>query len=170
MRRILYIFLCLLPVTRSFAQTSDKDLKEEHRQRKNALALDDEDGLTRYKSHYTIGGKLISDGYGFTFELGKTISNKLWLFQFEFAERRDPRERKQQNPNVPVPDIVYGKENFFYPIKLGVQREHLLGIKAPKSGLRLTANYGGGICLGILRPYYVEIEDSVASFRYIKYN
>ena len=43
--------------------------------------------------------------------------------------------------------FIYGKENFFYPVKLGVQQQILLGNKSNKNGVSVTANYGGGIVI-----------------------
>jgi hypothetical protein len=170
MRKIVFIFFAFLIAPHSFAQTSVKDLKEEHKERTNALQKEDEEGVIDYKTHFAFGAKLISDGYGFFFELGKEQSvKKSLLFQFEFAERKSAKEVKQQNPNTPAPSLIYGKENFFYPLKLGVQQQVLLGNKSNKNGICITANYGGGFCIGLLRPYYVEI-DTNSVVGNIKYN
>ena len=65
--------------------------------------------------------------------------------------------------------FVYGKENFFYPLKLGVQQQLLIGNKSNKNGVSVTANYGGGASLALLRPYYIQIIlDNGLS--YVKYN
>ncbi|MEI9934292.1 MAG: hypothetical protein WDM71_05445 [Ferruginibacter sp.] len=78
-------------------------------------------------------------------------------FQLEIDERKSPKENKQNYPDAQKPAFIYGKENFFYPIKLGVQQQILLGNKSNKNGVNITANYGGGITLGILRPYYIDV-------------
>ena len=46
-----------------------------------------------------------------------------------------------------------------------------MGNKSNKNGVSVTANFGGGISLGLLRPYYLTINDSATSSRRnIKYN
>ena len=65
---------------------------------------------------------------------------------------------------------IFGKENFFYPLKIGVQQQLLLGNKGNKNGVQVTANYGGGVSLALLRPYYVQVAGGGSSLKYIKYN
>ena len=59
--------------------------------------------------------------------------------------------------------MIFGKINFFYPIKIGVQQQILLGNKSNKNGVSVTANYGGGITIGLLRPYMLEVYDTTKS-------
>jgi hypothetical protein len=167
MRKIVFIFFAFFIVAHSFAQTTVKDLKAEHKARKEALQKDDEEGVINYKKEFAVGVKLISDGYGFFAELGRSKSiKKSWLFQFEFSERKDPKEMKQTFPAMPSTAFIFGKENFFYPLKLGVQQQILLGNKSNKNGVCITANYGGGIALGLLRPYYFKVNDSTGAYVY----
>jgi hypothetical protein len=48
---------------------------------------------------------------------------------------------------------------YFYPLKLGVQQQILLGNKTNRNGISVTANFGGGISLAFLRTYNLEIND-----------
>jgi hypothetical protein len=172
MRKIFFIFFAFLTVSHSFAQTTVKDLKEEHKERKEALQKEDEEGVIDYKKEFAIGVKLISNGYGFFVEEGRSKSVKRsWLFQFEFSERKDPKEMKQTFPDMPSTAFIFGKENFFYPVKLGVQQQLLLGNKSNKNGVCITANYGGGIDLGLLRPYYFKVADfSDSTYKYVTFD
>jgi hypothetical protein len=56
--------------------------------------------------------------------------------------------------------------NFFYPLKLGVQKQFLLGNKGNRNGVSVSCNFGGGLSLGLLRPYLVEVANAedVTSF------
>jgi hypothetical protein len=167
MRKIFFIFFAFLTISHSFAQTTVKDLKEEHKARKEALQKEDEEGVIDYKKEVAVGIKLISDGYGFFVEEGRSKSIKRsWLFQFEFSERKAPKEMKQTFPDMPSTAFIYGKENFFYPVKLGVQQQVLLGNKSNKNGVCITANYGGGIEMGLLRPYYFKVINSSGAYVY----
>ncbi|HEV8082758.1 MAG TPA: hypothetical protein VGP55_06140, partial [Chitinophagaceae bacterium] len=65
--------------------------------------------------------------------------------------------------------FIYGKQNFFYPVKLGVQQQVLLGNKSNKNGVSITANYGGGLSLGLLRPYYLQVQKG-NDLIYVKYD
>ena len=158
---LLVIFLLSFTAGAQETKKQTATRKEEKRQRINALARQEEEGVIAYKKHFALGLKLVSDGYALFLEKGKgqTVKKAL-LFQLEISERKHQKEEKQSNPNAPSAPIVYGKLNFMYPVKLGVQQQFLLGNKSNKNGVSVTGNIGGGLCLGILRPYEVEVDKS----------
>jgi hypothetical protein len=170
MPKIIIVFISVLICQQAFAQPTKKDRKEERRQRINALIKQEEEGVINYRKHTLFGLKLTSDGYGAFLEVGRAQSiRKALLFQLDIAERKHPKEKKQSNQFQPTAPFIFGKINFFYPVKLGVQQQYLLGNKANKNGVAVTVNYGGGITLGLLRPYYLEITDN-GTRRNIKYD
>src|SRR5260221_1425439 len=172
MRRIIFLFLAFIPVLNALAQNPVKSKREERRQRINALIKQEEEGVITYKKHTVFGIKLTTSGYGGFFELGRAQSiRKSLLFQLEITELKDTKEDKRSNAAYPTAPFIFGKINYFYPIKLGVQQQFLLGNKTNKNGVSVTANIGGGISIGLLRPYYLEVIDSNSSTsRLIKYN
>ncbi len=151
-------------------KTPKQTKKEQKRDRINALIKQEEEGVIAYKKHFVFGIKLNTDGYGIFFEkgFGKSI-RKATLFQMEITERKHPKEEKQGGSLVSSAPLIYGKLNFFYPIKLGVQMQYLLGNKSNKNGVSVTGNVGGGICLGLLRAYEMEIDD-ISGRKFIRYN
>ncbi|MEO6288770.1 MAG: hypothetical protein ABIO76_02550 [Ginsengibacter sp.] len=165
--KVLFIVVGLLTISLTgFSQQSKKDRRSENKQRINAMIKQEEEGVIAYEKSTVIGGKLINDGYGVFFELGRAKSVKQgWLFQLELSERKHPKEEKLSY-DFSTP-FIFGKQNFFYQVKLGVQQERLLGNKSNKNGVSITYNYGGGLTLGLLRPYYVQLGDNGD---YIKYD
>lgn len=174
MKQLLILFTAIILGLSSIAQQTKKQTKtrkEQKRERINALARQEEEGIIAHKKHFAAGVKLVSDGYGVFFEKGKAMSvKKALLFQLEISERKHQKEEKQTNPFVPSTPFYYGKLNFFYPVKLGVQQQFLLGNKSNKNGVSVTANVGGGLTLGLLRPYEIKVDDSTGKRRYIKYD
>lgn len=161
MKKIFLIGIAIFIAATSFAQKSKskKDKREENRKRINALVKQEEEGVIVYEKHTAYGLKLINDGYGAFLEFGRAKSvSKATLFQLEISERKHVKEEKQENPNAPTAPIIYGKQNFFYPVKLGVQQQFLFGNKSNKNGVSVTGNAGGGLSLGLLRPYMVEVD------------
>ncbi len=174
MKQLLILLTVVSLSTGAFAQQPTKPTKnsrkEEKRERINAMIRAEEEGVIAYKKHFIFGFKLISDGYGIFFEKGYAKSvKKATLFQIEISERKHNKEGKQNNPNAPTAPIIYGKLNFFYPIKLGVQQQFLLGNKTNKNGVSITANIGGGISLGLLRAYEVEV-DKAGERTFVRYD
>lgn len=160
MRILFLIFLTIVIGFASFAQKSKKDLMIQRKQRINALIKQEEEGVISYHKQTAFGIKLNSDGYGSFFELGKYKSvKKSLLFQIELTERKHSKEEKQSNVNIPSSPFIFGKINFLYPLKIGVQQQYLLGNKTNRNGISVTGNFGGGISLALLRPYNLEVND-----------
>ena len=171
MRKLIYFLIIVSLSFNSYGQSKQKQRQEEKREHINNLIRQDEVGVITYRKSFVFGAKLIYDGYGSFFELGRASSvRKSLLFQLEISERKSIREEKISSYYSNSIPYIYGKENFFYPVKLGVQQQVLLGNKSNKNGVSITANYGGGISAGLLRPYYVQAQQGNGSIGYIKYN
>lgn len=170
MRKIIFLIFIISVSFGATAQQTKKQRQAEKRARINNMAKEEEEGVITYKKSFLFGAKLISDGYGAFFELGRASSvKKSTLYQLEISERKAIKEDKQSNPYINSIPFIYGKENFVYPVKLGVQQQMLLGNKSNKNGVSVTANYGGGISLALLRPYYVQVQKG-NDYVYVKYN
>lgn len=162
---------CLLGVMAQNQPASKSDKKAAKRQRINEMIRLEEEGVLQYKKHFAGGIKLSNDGYGGWIEYAHAQSvKKSLLFQIEIAERKHPKEEKLQDIYGLAAPIIYGKINFFYPIKLGVQQQILLGNKGNKNGVCVTANFGGGVSLGLLRPYLIQVYKGNDQYEYVGYN
>ena len=163
----------IIVTTITFTATAQKGKKQKQAEKRahiNNLIKQEEEGVIAYKKSFVFGAKLLNDGYGIFFELGRASSvKKSTLYQLEISERKHIKEDKQSNPFINSIPFIYGKENFFYPAKLGVQQQILLGNKSNKNGVSVTANYGGGISMALLRPYYLEVQKG-SDLIYVKYN
>jgi hypothetical protein len=170
MRKIIFIIFIITISIGAFAQETKKQRQAEKRARVNNMIKEEEEGVIAYRKSFLFGAKLISDGYGAFIELGRASSvKKSTLYQLEISERKAKKEDKQSNPYLNSAPFIYGKENFVYPVKLGVQEQILLGNKSNKNGVSVTANYGGGVSLSLLRPYYLEVQKG-NDYVYVKYN
>ena len=174
MKHLLFLFIAASCSLTAVAQKSKKTAsakKERKREHINALIRQEEEGVIAYKKHFVVGAKLINDGYGIFFEKGKGQSvKKSLLFQIELAERKHAKEEKENKINSPSAPVIYGKLNFFYPVKLGVQQQFLLGNKSNKNGVSVTGNVGGGLTIGLLRPYEIQVTDTSGKRRWVKYD
>lgn len=157
-------------VAAQYKKNKPNTKKEEKRRRIDALIKQEEEGVIAYHKHSVFGLKLNSDGYGAFFEMGRAKSvKKATLFQFEIAEKKHVKEEKRNNVSVFSIPFIYGKLNYFYPVKLGVQQQILLGNKSNKNGVSITGNLGGGLSIGLLRPYEIEV-DKNGERTYVKYD
>lgn len=177
MKKLFLLFITvviILPCVAQEAKPNKSTRKEERKLRISAIAKQEEEGVIKYRKHTVFGAKLTTDGYGAFLEIARARSvKKALLFQLDISERKHAKEEKAEdiNPQGVVYQLIYGKINFFYPIKLGVQQQFLFGNKGNKNGVSITGNVGGGFSAGLLRPYLINMEsDSLGNTKYLGYD
>lgn len=164
---VVMVFMGILALT-TMAQinpvpSNKEEKRAAKRERINTQLRQEEEGELIFNKQSVFGVKLATDGYGITYELGKFKSNrKSLLYQFEFSEKKHRKEKKQAASfnQFQVNSVVYGKENNFYQFKAGLAIQQLIGGKGNKHGVAVSAIYGAGITAGLVKPYYVDVEDN----------
>lgn len=151
--------------------SSKEDKKEEKRQRINELMKQSEEGVLVYSKQSIFGIQFRTNGYGAFYELGRSKSTrKTNIYRVDFTEIKHPKEDKQPNAGFFIGNpFIYAKRNYFYQLTLGFGQQYILGQKGNKNGVAVSAVYNGGLALGMLRPYYIEVDDAGES-RLIKYS
>jgi len=147
----------------------EKKSKKEKKADKNAKIDEmirlEEEGSIVYPKQTVYGFRLHSDGWAVMFEKGKQKNvNKANLLSFEFGERKHVKEVKLYNGSsgggfIFGQPLIYGKENNFFYLRTGFGQSYLLGGKGNKNGVAVSAIYKGGLSLGLLKPYYVDISE-----------
>jgi hypothetical protein len=73
----------------------------------------------------------------------------------ELAHVKNPKEERVTNPTT-TNSFIYLKQNYLIPLRVAYVREHCLFRKAPEEGVHLNVIYGGGLSLGLVKPYYIQ--------------
>ena len=174
MKHLFFLIISIVFFNTLFGQeisTNKKTHRQEKQQRIDAIVKQEEEGVLKFKKQFVAGFKLTNDGSGAFLEFAKAqTKTKGLLFQLEFTERKHVKEEKLQNEFGTSSPVIYGKINYFYPLKLGAQKQYLLGNKSNKNGVSVTANFGGGLSLGLLRPYLVEVDKGNGDYAFVGYN
>lgn len=139
-----------------------KERKEAKRERVNQLIAQEEEGEIIFHKQNVFNVRLATDGYGIGYEFGRFKSNrKSTLFQLELSEKKHNKEKKQgaSISQWQVNSVIPGKINNFYQLKLGVAQQQIIGGKSNKNGVAVAAIYGGGLSLGLLKPYFVDVKE-----------
>jgi len=184
----LHLFLLLLVVAGGLkAQDNTSEVKSgvQHREQKKSKPVTtfkaQEELENVYEREFSVGARLNTDGWSGFLEKGyRSSRTKVTFFQFEFAEKKDPKEDKKSGAIKGVDQYgfvysekpyIYGKQNNFYQVKIGIGQQRLIGGKANKNGVLVNAFYYGGLSIGLLKPYYVNAIDPVdgVTVRTIKY-
>jgi hypothetical protein len=174
LKKISLIIIFTSVAIASFAQYTreeKKDKKEAKRQKINEMVRQAEEGVLVYHKQSIFGIQLRTNGYGAFYELGRMKTNrKTNIYRIDFTEIKHPKEEKQLGGSFIFGNpYVYGKINNFYPITLGFGQQYIFGQKGNKNGVAVTGIYNVGLSIGLLRPYYLTIDD-VDGERTIKYS
>lgn len=124
------------------------------------------------------GLKLNTDGWGVYLDRGTVKSTDKYpdqfyavrVLQIELGERKSPQEIKRTNTlsatanDKPTP-FIYGKVNNFYSLKIGYGNRKLIAGKPESGNVSIHWVYIGGLTLGLLKPYYIDVyyKDSTGS-------
>lgn len=144
-----------------------KDKKEAKRDRINALIKMEEEGEIVFRKHSIFGFKANTDGYGISYEMGRFKSNRVaTIYQFELNEKKHRQEKKltQQN-GFEFNSLIRYKLNNFYQFKVGMGQQRIIGGKGNKNGVAVAVVYAGGVSLGMLKPYLVDVDHNSKRFR-----
>jgi hypothetical protein len=169
----LIAILIALAIT-SFSQykrDEKKEKKEAKREKINEMVRQAEEGILVYRKQSIFGLQLRTNGYGLFYELGRMKTNrKTNIYRIDITEIKDAKEEKSLGGSFIFGNpYIYGKVNYFYPVTLGFGQQYIFGQKGNKNGVAVTGIYNAGLSLGLLRPYYLNVEDPPGSQRAIKY-
>lgn len=164
---------CFAQDSTAIRQNQKEARKSEKREKINSMVKQEEEGILSYRKQSIFAFELRTNGYGAMYEVGKMKTVRRTNIYFaEFNEIKDPKEQKlPQGGTFFGNPYIYGKKNYFYPFKLGYGQQLMLGQKGNKNGVAVIATYSGGLSLGLLRPYYLDVENPNTGVRKtIKYD
>jgi len=177
-KRFVIVSILLTIGFSAFAQDSTRIQKsakqqrrEERQQRINAMIKQEEEGALIYSKEAVFGIQLRTNGYGGFYQKGHIKTRrKAYYYAIEFSEIKDPKQEKTPSGFFTIGNpYVFGKINNFYQVKFSYGGEYLFGQKGNKNGVAVIGSYQAGLSLGLLRPYYLEVNDGSGN-RFIKYS
>lgn len=174
-KNVLFIFCLALITFPVLAQQSttpvySNDKNYAKKQRVNQMMKMEEEGDLIFDHYGVFGFKLSTNGYGFFYEKGKFITNKKSrILAFEFNEIKDPKDHKVAvaGDGYSYNYVAIGRLNNFYELKASYGQQILLGGKGNKNGVAVSYLYSGGISLGMLKQYVLDVYPLPAPSTYI---
>jgi ribosomal protein S24E len=153
--------LCLLAL-QGFGQVkTDKNARKAEKRQKIAAAIrQEEEGVLVFRKQSAFGAQLRTNGYGIFFELVR-MKTPRWSnsYSIELTEIKHAKEEKSSNLNGAFNNsFIFGKINNFYAVKLGYGRQYIFGQKGNKNGVAVIGLAEAGLALGLLRPYYLDVQ------------
>jgi hypothetical protein len=125
-----------------------------------------------YDSEFILGinknsyGGLIG---GFVLKKARKIDKKIFeTFGLEVMNVKNPHEVRTQAPSSGN-YFIYGKAKYLYALRFQYGRDFILFTKGPQQGVEVKAVFAVGPSLGIVAPYYVQV-DPTGGQGYYTYN
>jgi hypothetical protein len=166
-RKLLLSILALIITTGILAQDTTAVNPRPRNARRdkmnNAMRMEEEGDLI-FNKHSIFGIRLATDGYGISYEKGKfKTPSRTLLYEFELNEKHDPKEHhiSATSDGINFSSVVPYKLNNLYEFKMAIGQQYLIGGKGNKNGVAVTALYAGGVTVGLLKPYYLDIENQI---------
>src|ERR1700744_3386012 len=153
-------------LTDSAKMASRLNKQNAKRERMNNILRMEEEGDLIFNKHNVFGIRLASNGYGINFEKGKFKSpTKTRLYQFELNEVHDPKEYHTtiSSNGYDVSSVNPYKLNNLFEFKMAFGEERLIGGKGNKNGVAVSVLYTGGVTIGMLKPYYLNVSNAITS-------
>ena len=176
MKKSLFVFFLTFSFFTLLAQDSTRtstkdDRRAQKRERISAMVRQEEEGVLSYYKQSTFGLQLRTNGYGLFYELGRMKSPRITnIYTLELTEIKHPKEEKFHGSDGFFGNtFIYGKINNFYNARLGFGKQYILGQKGNKNGIAVIGSLQGGLSIGLLKPYYVELEDMTGQRVEMKY-
>jgi hypothetical protein len=164
-KNALFLFclsLITLPVLAQQSTTPvySTDKNSAKKQRMNQMMKMEEEGDLIFDHYWAIGFKLTTNGYGLFYDRGKFINNrKTRTLTIELNEIKDPKDHKEavSDDGYSYNYVSVGRMNNFYELKAAIGQQHLIGSKGNKNGVAVTWLYSGGLSLGMLKQYVLDV-------------
>ncbi len=93
---------------------------------------------------------------GFNFRFATHYNNKnIFTKYIEIVNVKSDKELRLTS-SLSSNFFIYGKTNYLWPIRLGCLYEHELFSPFSENGLKVNSVLGGGLTIGIQKPYYIK--------------
>lgn len=135
------------------------------------MVRQDEEGVLSYYKQTALGVQLRTNGYGVFYELGRMKTPRTSnIYTLELVETKHPKEERFGSPEGFFGNsYIYGKTTNFYQANLGIGKQYIFGQKGNKNGIAVIGSVQGGLSMGLLKPYMLDVENNAGERVQIKY-
>lgn len=105
-----------------------------------------------------------TNGYAFNMNFANIINYSLANYYFiGFGQLKHPKEYRQNFEFAPATTgrltkaFVFGKDNTLFALRGGMGQKRYLSEKEKQKGAAIGLNYSGGVTLGLLKPYHLDL-------------
>ncbi len=113
----------------------------------------------QYKKEASGGLRVQTNGISLYGEYGWIKDMKRTrLIQLEYNYFINYQQKRQKAQQQSGRDFFYGLQNHFHAIRFSYGFKRAIADKAKRNGVRLSVSFFGGLSLGLLKPYYLNLK------------
>ncbi|HMW38313.1 MAG TPA: hypothetical protein PLC44_04800 [Saprospiraceae bacterium] len=121
-----------------------------------------------YKKERSFIAAIQTNGYYFGYSLGKIDKYYLTKYlYFDLGHLKDNRESKinqSYSTNGVLSNYIYAKQNDLWNLRAGRGFLRYFSEKTRRKGVAVGLRCEGGLLLGVLKPYYLQVRDKVDNY------
>lgn len=115
-----------------------------------------------FRQEFAVGGLIHTNGWGLSLHFVKIKNiNAKTIREISIYDIQHPKERRAPGLSITgqssANSYIYGKRNNLFAINASTGKIRTIAEKARKSGVEVGWYYSGGVSLGVLKPYYLDI-------------
>ncbi len=119
-----------------------------------------------YDKEFSVDMKLHTNGFALGVNIGELRSFYLTRFvHISIGEIKHAKEFRQNDGQISLTQVsrsfIYGKQNNLYTLRAGVGEKRYFSEKAARKGVAVGWSYEAGGTLGLLKPYYLQLLNSL---------
>ncbi|MCX6188510.1 MAG: hypothetical protein NTW54_02685 [Bacteroidetes bacterium] len=123
---------------------------------------------------FSFSPSLQTNGYGVNFRWGQTsVQSKYSFYIVEFGKIKHPKEFRYVG-NTRYNGFVFGRKFVAMPLKLGIGKYAVLGVRNSKNDIGVGWAYQLGASMALLKPVYLFIDEQPGMLgsheKLVKYN
>lgn len=119
-----------------------------------------------YDKELAMDFKLHTNGFALGVNIGQLKSFYLTRYvHISIGEIKHAKEFRQNDGQISLTQVsrsfIFGKQNNFYNLRVGVGEKRYFSEKAARKGVAVGWSYEAGGTLGLLKPYYLQLLNSL---------
>lgn len=119
-----------------------------------------------YNKEFSMDMKLHTNGFSMGVNIGELKSFYLTRFiHISIGEIKHPKEFRQNDGQISLTQVsrsfIYGKQNNLFTLRAGLGEKRYFSEKAVRKGVAIGWSYEAGGTLGLLKPYYLQLLNSL---------
>jgi len=125
-------------------------------------------GQTEVNKHnqprlFSLAPGLQTNGFGINFKWSRSAGqSRFTYFNFDLGKIKHPKEFRYMG-NGRYNGFVFGRKNVTMPLRLGIGKNTILGVRNSKNDVGVAWSCQGGLSMALMKPVYLYVVENTSS-------